>query len=159
MCSKRKIKKADMKKRRKLISIGLAFFCLCAVVLHWRGGSAPMQRAAFILQSDMPAFSELALEILDKGNSSGCSHPDVRQITYFPECGYIEFLCGASGFVPSSSYYGFYYSADAVPKGFQGVSIPLSADGIGWRWEDPHSSKCYYTEPVNAYWYLYEMHF
>lgn len=108
-------------------------------------------RAASILQSDMPSFSELALEILDKGNSSGCSHPDVWQITYFPEARYIEFLCGASGFVPSSSYYGFYYSADAVPKGFQGVPIPLSADEIGWKWKDPNSSKCYYTEPVNAY--------
>lgn len=73
---------------------------------------------------------------------------------------YVEFYCGGSGLVPSSSYYGFYYSPDDLPLA---VDVTLTENlrpvGDGFGWEEPDGDNRYYTERIMANWYYYESHY
>lgn len=69
----------------------------------------------------------------------------------------IEFCCESSGFVSNSSYYGFYYSFDGKPVGYQGMPVSLREYEDGWSGE--MDGNTYYTEQIKEKWYYYEMHF
>jgi len=49
----------------------------------------------------------------------------------------VQFYYGGVGIVPSSKYYGFYYSPDDVPTAYQNVNCRLSAvSDDEWEWSD-----------------------
>ncbi len=73
---------------------------------------------------------------------------------------YVEFYCGGSGLVPSSSYYGFYYSPDGVPLAVDvTLTENLAQEGGGFGWEEPDGDNWYYTERIMDNWYYYESHY
>lgn len=144
-----------MHKRTRRVVLAAVVVLLLAQLFR----PGPLDRAAARVRSGPEALTALAESILAKGNAVGCEYPGVREITYDRQSGWLEFRCGGAGFVPSASYYGFYYAPDAVPIGFQGVPVPLVPDGAGWRWDEADGDNWYYTEPVLDHWYVYEMHF
>ncbi len=52
------------------------------------------------------------------------------------ERGMVEFSTGGYGLVPSTTYFGFYYSADDVHIPFQGADYPMVVDGDVATWTD-----------------------
>lgn len=73
---------------------------------------------------------------------------------------YVEFYCGGSGLVPSSSYYGFYYSPDDLPLAVDVTRTEnLRPEGNGFGWEEPGGDNWYYTERIMENWYYYESHY
>ena len=76
---------------------------------------------------------------------------------------YVEFYCGGSGLVPSSSYYGFYYSPDDLPLAVDVTQTEnLKAEGNGFGWKEPGGlggDNWYYTERIMENWYYYESHY
>ena len=74
-----------------------------------------------------------------------------------PDGGAVAFSCGGWGLVPSSSYYGFYYSPSG-PVGFQGTDVELSPQDGGYAWQgegDNHG----FTRQIAGDFYYYEAHF
>lgn len=70
-----------------------------------------------------------------------------------------EFTIGTKGLVPSSSYYGCYYSPDDVPVAFQNMDVELTCDEDGvWHWQgdgDNHG----FTYKIRDKWYYFQAHF
>ena len=74
--------------------------------------------------------------------------------------GYVEFYCGGAGLVPSSSYYGFYYSPADIPLAVDVTETDnLTPKDNGWGWKEPDGDNIYYTERIMDCWYYYESHF
>ena len=71
----------------------------------------------------------------------------------------IQFEMGGYGIVPSSAYYGFYYSPDDLPHVYwNGDAELLSESDNSWSYElggDNHGS----TERIMPHWYYYEVSF
>jgi len=72
---------------------------------------------------------------------------------------YIDLYCYGSGLVPSSTYYGFYYTSNDEPVGFQAAPVKLEVDGDGWKWIESNGDNRYYTEKIADHWYYYEAGF
>ncbi len=72
---------------------------------------------------------------------------------------FIDFYCYGLGLVPSSIYYGFYYTSKNEPKGFQNVYVKFEPDGDGWRWKEPSGDNWQYTKKITDHWYYYEAGF
>ncbi len=73
---------------------------------------------------------------------------------------YVRFDCGATGIVPASSYYGFYYSPADIPLAVDvTVTDNLTPQNNGWGWKEPDGDNIYYTERIMDCWYYYESHF
>ena len=73
---------------------------------------------------------------------------------------YIEFYCGGAGLVPSSNYYGFYYSPTDAPLAVDVTETSmLTPKNDGWGWKEPNGDNTYYTERIMACWYYYESHY
>ena len=73
---------------------------------------------------------------------------------------YAAFDCGGHGLIPSSSYYGFYYSPKDIPLAVDVTrSENLVPQGDGFGWEEPDGDNRYYTERIMENWYYYESHY
>lgn len=77
--------------------------------------------------------------------------------------GVVEVYCGGRGFVPSTSYYGFYYSPDDLPlycwDGIGYYTESLKPDGKGFSIKYSDDDNSYYTEKIRDNFYYYEAHF
>lgn len=71
----------------------------------------------------------------------------------------IQFDVKKGGFGTSTTYEGFYYSLEDIPRGFQGVDIEFQCNGVGWEWHDSNNDNSAYTEQIIDNWYWFEMHF
>ena len=88
----------------------------------------------------------------------------VRQV-WKKENGAVGFFCAGAGLVPSSGYFGFYYSPEDEPLDIEGMiySGPLLPEKEGWAWHerdtDPRGDNVYYTERICPRFFYYESHF
>ena len=76
----------------------------------------------------------------------------------------VDVYCGGSGFGSATSYYGFYYSPDGLPKDSWcgssfGRAEQLKPDGEGFSIKYSNDDNCYYTEKIRDNFYYYEAHF
>ena len=55
---------------------------------------------------------------------------------YYYSDGMVEFCTSSFGFVPSTTYKGFYYSEDDEPHGFQNVPVEFVKNENGWSWAE-----------------------
>ncbi len=75
---------------------------------------------------------------------------------------YVDFQCGATGIVPSSSYYGFFYSPyndPAVILGSGHTVDEFTQEGDGFIWNEPEGDNEFYVEKLAECFFYYEMHF
>jgi len=71
----------------------------------------------------------------------------------------VQFYYGGVGIVPSSKYYGFYYSPDDVPTAYQNVNCRLSAvSDDEWEWSDGTDNGSR-TIRIMKKWFYYEAWF
>ena len=73
----------------------------------------------------------------------------------------IEFYCGGTGLVPSSSYYGILYieKADTVFLQLIDSSSEWFADGDGYRYKQADGDNDFYYEPLGNGFFYYEEHY
>ncbi len=74
---------------------------------------------------------------------------------------YVDIYFGGTGLVPSSSYYGVFYSAKGdMCVVYAGLALSeLTAEGDGWCWRQPGGDNSYYVEPLGNGYYYYEEHY
>ena len=73
----------------------------------------------------------------------------------------IDVYCGVTGLGSATSYYGFYYSPDGLPKcrsEFGRIEL-LEPDGNGFSIKYYEGDNRYYTEKIRDNFYYYEAHF
>ncbi|HIY03666.1 MAG TPA: hypothetical protein H9733_01710 [Candidatus Anaerotignum merdipullorum] len=80
-------------------------------------------------------------------------------VSYYQNSGVVEFLVSTGGLGSSSKYYGFYYSPQNIPMGYQEQNVKLLENETGWQWSDPNGDNQYYTEKIADNWYWFEMDF
>lgn len=86
----------------------------------------------------------------------------VKEIYY--NNGILDVYCGGKGMGSATSYYGFYYSPDNLPKtswcgsDFGDVSN-LRAERNGFSIRYSNDDNGYYTEKIRDNFYYYEAHF
>ena len=77
----------------------------------------------------------------------------------------IDVYCGGTGIGSATSYYGFYYSPDGLPKdawrgsNFGRTSDELTPEGKGFAIKNSNDDNYYYTEKIRNNFYYYEAHF
>lgn len=102
---------------------------------------------------------EIFIEAVSSGNYETAEKVrGIHKITVYeaPDC--VEFMCGGSGFGPSTHYYGFYYSEkDDLCAVFGGPE--LVEHGDGWLYEEEDGDNRYYVEPLGDHFFYYEAHF
>ena len=72
---------------------------------------------------------------------------------------FIDFFWKGVGIAPSGIYYGFYYTSDDKPSGFQNGSEKLEKDKDSWKWNQINGDNYYITKRIKANWYYYEAGF
>ena len=71
----------------------------------------------------------------------------------------IQFTLGGRGLVPSSTYYGCYYSPDDVPLAFQSMDVKLTQNGHDyWFWTEAGDNRGA-TSKIRDCWYYFEASF
>ncbi len=70
-----------------------------------------------------------------------------------------DLIYGGIGLVPSSSYYGFYYSADDGVHALVGPDAELVPEGKGFRWKEEKGDNNFYIEQIAEHFFYYEQHF
>jgi hypothetical protein len=76
---------------------------------------------------------------------------------YYSDSGRICILfdCGSSGL---SYYYGFYYTQDNEPIGWQGEDVSFKKYKNRWIWKDPEDfNRTYITEKITDNWFYFQM--
>ena len=77
----------------------------------------------------------------------------------------IDVYCGGTGIGSATSYYGFYYSPDGLPKdawcgsNFGRTADELTPEGKGFAIKNSNDDNYYYTEKIRDNFYYYEAHF
>ena len=77
----------------------------------------------------------------------------------------VDVYCGGSGFGSATSYYGFYYSPDGLPRDawcgsdFGRTPDELIPEGKGFAIKNSNDDNYYYTEKIRENFYYYEAHF
>ncbi len=77
----------------------------------------------------------------------------------------IDVYCGGSGIGSATSYYGFYYSPDGLPRdawcgsNFGRTPDELIPEGKGFAIKNSNDDNYYYTEKIKDNFYYYEAHF
>ena len=76
---------------------------------------------------------------------------------YSPEI--VQFYCGGTGIVTSSTYCGFQYSEHDIPYAFEFNDIAQfeqTSEGV-YEWESENRQKTFYTERIQPNWFYYYM--
>lgn len=102
-----------------------------------------------LFQNKLEAY---AVDMLDSEQTTG--NYGAWETTCYPEEGMVEFLTGGWGVAPSTTYKGFYYSADDTHKAFSGIRATMEVDGDKAIWTDGtdnHGTSVRIAE--NWFWY------
>lgn len=119
-----------MKKKRILM-----FLVIAVIVLGLVFKDKLIKTYVIVFHANLEEYSENLLDNREiRGSSYGLWDVDVCH-----EDNMVEFMTGGFGLAPSSTYKGFYYSADNVHKVFSSADasiVPLEIDGDQATWTD-----------------------
>ena len=99
------------------------------------------------------------LESFVAGESSGGDEYNGWSVSRNAKTGMVQFDVGGFGLVPSSSYWGFYYSPGDEPMGFDGAEVEFTESGKGWLWQEEKGDNRNYTEKITDNWYYFKAEF
>lgn len=116
--------------------------------------NTPERRTKFCFYSHLSELEESIYRWQTEGKLS--SDPKLIANVWDGEHEIVEYIVVSRGIVPSSSYYGFFYSPDGVPVSFQNSGAELTRQGENeWVWQgqgDNHG----YVELLQPHWYYFE---
>ena len=107
-------------------------------------------------------YAAILKDIEEENFAATLSINGVKEVYYHDEC--LDIYCGGRGMGSATSYYGFYYSPDDLPKTCWAGSIfgeiaNLKTEGNGFSIRNPNDDNWYYTEKIRDNFYYYEAHF
>lgn len=144
-----------IKKHRGLV----IFLALILVFLGWRWQRSqfdPEQQTKRYFYHHMAELEEDIARWQTEGRLSFQPTPGLMVNVWDSEHDIVEYIVVSRGNVPSSTYYGFFYSPDKVPVSFQNSGEALiQRDQYEWDWRgegDNHG----YVELMQPYWYYFE---
>lgn len=151
-----------MKKRASRV-----VFLLAAAILWvgWRlGDGGPEDKVTAQFERDRARLEELALTVLDQGNTDNISVPGgwkgIELYGKYSGAQVVEFSFGCSGFGSPTAYWGVNYVPDDRPLGFQGdVWDYWKARGEGRLYYEPEGDNTCYVQRLAPCWYYYEARF
>lgn len=144
--------------KKSAVSFTLIICLIIIVYLLLRHNSASKSAVISYVQNNK---SELETYIRDMDTSENMDTAIYNNwdVSCYPNSGMVEFLVSTKGFGASSTYYGFYYSPQNIPMGYQEQNVELLKNETGWQWSEPNSDNQYYTEKITDNWYWFEMDF
>lgn len=73
----------------------------------------------------------------------------------------VDFYCGGSGFGPSTSYCGFFYSAEGSMRDVWCAPLfsALTPEGDGYIWREHGGDNSYYVQPICDNFFYYESYY
>jgi len=128
-------------------------------VILFAGKQGSQRLAAVRLTLWERPYTQAAEAVLD--NKPYKNLPGVRYVNVWP-CGeerMVEYHMGGGGLGSSTHYWGVYTTTDGKPFGWQGMELPLTAEGGGWIWQEDGGDNAYYTRELLPGWYYYRMEF
>lgn len=145
-----------MKKRdKKIIVVVLILLTICGI----KHSSNPEHRINNFIKQNR----EELVTIAEAHLNSDPSITTYKGVEVEPVCrgkhDIVEFYYCGVGLVPSSTYYGFYYSPDDVPTPYQNTNDKLVAvSDAQWEWSDGTDNGGR-TKRVMKNWFYYEAWF
>lgn len=113
-----------------------------------------------VVKLDTAKLTQIANSVLDAGVVPDGISYFTYDIYYCEPIHTVEFETFAFGLAPSSAYYGFYYSPENKPVGYESCGeLSFQRDGIGWLWEEENGDNWVYTEKIKDHWYWFERHY
>lgn len=143
--------------KRKTFILLCLICAICGLVFsHIKN---PKQRIIKMVNNNIDSYTSIANQILIEGIAPSNIHADgIKDISSYNHL-QVDFTCGYGGFASQSSYYGFYFSFDDVPRIFQGLDIPFEHYENGLRWSKIDGANWCYVEKISNYWYYLEIYF
>ncbi len=138
-------------KHRKLIILFLTFACvmMTAIVTN-----TPERKTIRYFNSHRAALEDAVLHHMGAGLEDDNAH--IRFNYWGGEHPIAEYTVVSRGLVPSSKYYGFFYSYDNVPVAFQNANQSLTpVSDQTWQWNgegDNHGM----VRRLDANWFYFE---
>ena len=151
----------------KKIIIGCGLVLLCAIIVFvafmiWFHSAVNDHLSKKEIFSLVHENHCIILEDIKKNNFD-CTYQlnGIKDISVLENC--VDFSCGGSGFGPSTSYYGFYYSGNNAVDAMRDREYPKNAqlvpDGDGYSYREPGGDNRYYVEKIRDGFYYYESHY
>lgn len=144
---------------KKRITIAAGILLLACMMILWAGsrsGQAGIRR--FVL-SHQAELEEIAADCLSQGRTVE-RYNDVEVEGVYPGASpIVQFYTGGWGLVPSSTYWGFYYSESGQPAAYQNVDmelVPVSDEE--WTWTDGTDNGGV-TRRIDGHWFSYKAWF
>lgn len=149
-----------MEKRRKTsvrVCIGIAAVLLLILLLVF--GRNNERGIVNFVKSNQVELEEISNDCLNGLQTSGTYKGITVEGVYSGEHRIVQFCSGSAGLVPSSTYFGFYYSEDDVPAAFQNVDMELTPIASNeWEWSDGTDNGGL-TKRITAHWFYYKAWF
>ena len=140
-----------MKKKKRIVTI-ILWLAALAVLFIW---SSPEQK----VDRFVAKYAEVLEESLGTDLSGG--YPGGLGIQYYncwgEDSGHpIGEFCFGPSLLHGRQYYGYYYSPDDEPRGFQSVEVTLVPDGENcWTWHAEGDNRGM-TKKIQDRWYYFE---
>ena len=117
------------------------------------------QKITRFINSNQANLEEIAMNCLNGNETTDTYKGVVVEGVYPGEHRIVQFYFDGTGLVPSTTYYGFYYSEDAVPVAFQNINIELvSTADNQWVWDDGTDNGGL-TKKIAENWFYYKAWF
>ena len=146
-----------MKKGRWLIGLGIVLLLVAALFLGLRE-----DREAAIcgfVKAHSIELEKIAQDCLRGVQAPGDFWGVVVEGVFPGEEPIVQFRYAATGLVPSTTYYGFYYAQDDAPACYQNVALALAPQSDGtWTWSDGIGNGGV-TRRIAPHWFYYEAWF
>ena len=150
------------KKVKKSVGLGICVFLTLLLVsqLHYE---KRIQKFVLRHEEELTELAELYLES-DETQKQKLLEKERRDVHgavltgLFPET-VAAFYMGGFGLVPSSVYYGFYYSPEDIPVGTgEGQLVKAEGDNAGWSWQG-YGDNGGEIRKIKPHWYYYKCWF
>ncbi len=147
-----------MKRTVKILGLSAGVIAIFVAVGLFSLLQNPKSRIIRQWEKDVEVYRSTAEAILLSGGDTPVSLDSISDVRLWNSV-QVDFTCQTKGFGASTDYYGFYYSADDLPRGFQGSTLTFTPYQDGLRWEEPGGDNSCYLEKLAQNWYYFEMHF
>lgn len=143
--------------KKKILVAVLVILLASALIVYFTGN--PQKKIETLVLENTVQLEELAQKQL-AGEETQEEYLGVQVEGVYPgENPIVQFGSSAFGLVPSTTYYGFYYSPSDQPAAFQNVDLPLSeTEQDCWEWSDGTDNGGV-TSRIAPNWFYYEARF
>lgn len=139
----------------------LCAFAVAAMLFFIASRTSEEEKICAFVKGHESELEEISMQQLS-GNHPTISYKEVTVDGVFENSNdkpIVQFSYTGRGLVPSSKYYGFYYSPSDTPSAYQNVDIGLEVGDGAWEWHQADGDNGGVTKKIKDRWYYYESWF